>query len=71
MTMHEAFVEAFVDQWAAPSEQKLRAILSEDVRLVHPIAKPTLGIDAAVKWLSGILVAISARRRAPSSWSSP
>ena len=42
------FVERFQAYWSDPDPEDLRAILTDDVRLVQPLAPPTRGIDAAI-----------------------
>ncbi len=42
------FVERFQAYWSNPDPADLRDILTDDVRLVQPLAPPAQGIDAAI-----------------------
>jgi hypothetical protein len=42
-----AFVARFADFWRAPTVERLREVLTEDVTLVQPLTAPTHGLAAA------------------------
>ena len=65
----KAFVRAFTDHWAAPRVDRLSTLLTDDVRLVQPMSKPAIGIEAARKWFGGVLAAIPDIRAEVDRWS--
>ncbi len=65
----ELFAKAFADHWAAPSVDGLKVLLTDDVRLVQPMSKPAIGIEAAKRWLAGVLAMIPDIRAEVDRWS--
>ena len=70
MRNFETYARAFADHWAKPRVDRLPALLTEDVRLVQPMSKPAIGIEAAQKWFASVLVAIPDLHAEVDRWSS-
>ena len=47
MDVAEGFVKRFAEFWAAPSPEKMPALLTSDVVLIQPMSRPMVGIEAA------------------------
>ena len=45
--VHKAFVEKFIDYWAAPAAERMPEILTNDVVLIQPLSYPMEGLAAA------------------------
>ena len=64
----EAFVAKFAAYWAAPTTG-LRELLADDIRLVQPLSRPAIGLDAAARWFASTLRAIPDLRGEVDRWS--
>jgi limonene-1,2-epoxide hydrolase len=62
------FVERFQAYWSDPDPEELRHILTDDVRLVQPLAPPTHGIDAAIASFRRLFAQFPDLRAAVDRW---